>query len=184
MMAAAFRALPVIIVLAGALGGDVVAGVGVPSGQQHAQWNEVKWPFPLDQWGTGRAFHCAAARCGVEVDLYVRPKLGFCNCTNGVYDDDELDRVGDIELIGPQFSGLAAGRPVTVGWMKGRSRAFTVEGPYQPHSSALAIAFNDKCDVVVATVTARGDLPKAEREALNFLNSDLALRWTAAELGL
>ncbi len=67
--------------------------------------------------------------------------------------------------------------------MKGRSRAFTVEGPYQPRSSALAIAFNDKCDVVVATVTASSDLPTAEREALKFLNGELVLHWAAAELG-
>ena len=73
---------------------------------------------------------------------------------DGVSDDDELDRVGDLELLGQQFAGVAEGRPMTVGWMKGRSRAFTVEGPYQPRSAALAIAFNDKCDVVVATVTA------------------------------
>jgi hypothetical protein len=184
MTFAALRSLILVAALAGALGGDVMAGIGAPSGLQKVQWAEVKWPFPLDQWGTGRAFRCSAARCGVEVSLYVRPKLGFCNCANGVYDDDELDRVGDLELIGPRFNGLTAGREITVGWMKGRSRPFTVEGPYQPSSSALAIAFNDKCDVVVATVTANRDLSMAEREALAFLNGDLVLRWTAAQLGL
>jgi hypothetical protein len=143
----------------------------------------VKWPFPLDQWGTGRAFRCDAADCGVDVNLYLRPKIGFCNCTDGVYDDNELDRVGDLELLGPQFSGLAEGRAISVGWMKGRSRAFTVAGPYRQRRSALAIAFNDKCDVVVATVTAAGDLAKAEREALQFLNGERVLRWARAELG-
>ena len=39
-------------------------------------WTEVKWPFPIDQWGTGRAFACKAADCGSEVRLYVRAKLG------------------------------------------------------------------------------------------------------------
>jgi hypothetical protein len=181
MTAAAIRASVIIVALAGALGGDIA--VSAPTGRQHPQWAEVKWPFPLDQWGTGRAFRCSAANCGAEVNLYLRPKIGFCNCTDGVYDDNELDRVGDLELIGPQFSGVAEGRPVTVGWMKGRSRAFTIEGPYQSRSAALEIAFNDKCDVVVATVTAAGDVSRAGREALKFLNGERVLRWARAELG-
>jgi hypothetical protein len=47
-------------------------------------WAEVRWPFPIDQWGTGRAFVCKAADCGTEVSLYLRAKLGSCNCTTGV----------------------------------------------------------------------------------------------------
>jgi hypothetical protein len=177
--------LILVAALGGALGGDVVAGFGArPGGAGLTGWTEVKWPFPIDQWGTGRAFRCGAAQCGLEVNLYLRPKLGFCNCTDGVYDDDELDRVGDLELLGPKFSGVAQGRPVAVGWMKGRSRAFVVAGPYRRSSQALAIAFNDKCDVVVATVIAGHDATLAERAALDFLNGDLVLRWTAAQLGL
>ena len=49
--------------------------------------------------------------------------------------------------------------------------------------TALAIAFNDKCDVVVATVVAN-DMAAAERAALSFLNGDLVLRWAEKELGL
>ena len=47
----------------------------------------------------------------------------------------------------------------------------------------LALAFNDKCDVVVATVVA-DDISTAERAALGFLNGDLVLRWAEKELGL
>jgi hypothetical protein len=47
----------------------------------------------------------------------------------------------------------------------------------------LAIAFNDKCDVVVATVLSE-QAAAAERAALSFLNSDLVLRWAEKELGL
>jgi hypothetical protein len=183
MTAAVLKALPLMIALTGAVGGDVLAGNGAPAAAPHPHWVEGKWPFPIDQWGTGRAFQCNAEACGVTVNLYLRPKLGFCNCARGVYDDAELDRVGDVVLMGPQFSGVAEGRPVSVGWMNGRSRAFIVTGPYQPPSSAAAIAFNDKCDVVVATVTADADLTRGEREALRFLNSDLVLHWARAELG-
>ncbi|HEX2511607.1 MAG TPA: hypothetical protein VHK44_03320, partial [Xanthobacteraceae bacterium] len=90
-------------------------------------WTEVKWPFPLDQWGRGRAFHCKAADCGSEVNLYLRPKIGFCNCTTGVADDEELARVGDVDLIG-EASALGPGRPIGVHWMKGRSRGYAVGG--------------------------------------------------------
>jgi hypothetical protein len=186
MTAVALKILPVVAALAGGVGGDVLASNrdgGTAGASLHPHWVEVKWPFPIDQWGTGRAFQCGAADCGATVNLYLRPKIGFCNCSRGVYDDTELDRVGDVELIGPRFSGLGDGAPVTVGWMQGRSRAFTVTGPYQPTSAAAAIAFNDKCDVVVATVTAAGNLSSAQRAALNFLNSDPVLRWARAELG-
>jgi hypothetical protein len=185
MTAAVLKMWPLMVALAAGVGGDVLAsnGGGAPGGPPHPHWTEVKWPFPIDQWGTGRAFQCDADACGVTVNLYLRPKIGFCNCSRGVYDDTELDRVGDVELIGPTFVGIGEGKPVSIGWMKGRSRAFTVAGPYQPTAAAAAIAFNDKCDVVVATVTAAGDLSSGQRVALQFLNTDLVLGWARAELG-
>ena len=174
--------------LAGLLASDMATigeGQRAPTAPMRATWSEVKWPFPLDQWGIGRAFQCRAADCGSELNLYLRAKLGFCNCTTGVSDDAELDRVGDLELLSEKFEGLREGRPITVGWMNGRSRGYLVTIPYAAPRTALAIAFNDKCDVVVATVVApRDQLPAAERVALDFLNGDLVLRWTEQELGL
>ena len=176
--------------LAALLAGDAMT-VGV--GQQPANaakpaaksaiWTEIKWPFPLDQWGTGRAFQCRAADCGGEISLYLRAKLGFCNCATGVSDDTELDRVGDLELLSDKFKGSSDGRPIAVGWMNGRSRPYQVAVPYASPRSVLAIAFNDKCDVVVATVVAE-QAQAAERAALDFLNGDLVLRWAETELGL
>jgi hypothetical protein len=160
-------------------------GAAPPDPALRPVWSEVKWPFPLDQWGTGRAFTCRAADCGAEIHLYLRAKLGFCNCATGVADDAELDRVGDLELFSDKFKGLSDGRFITVGWMKGRSRPYQVDMRYGAPRNALAIAFNDKCDVVVATVAAdRARLAAAERAALDFLNGDLVLRWAEAELGL
>jgi len=180
-MIGTLRALPVIVALVGGVGGDGLASNGTDAPAPY--WTEVEWPFPVDQWGTGRAFRCSAAACGATVNLYLRPKIGFCNCAKGVYDDGELDRVGDIALIGPRYVGLGEGRDVAIGWMKGRSRAFAVTGPYQPPAAAAAIAFNDKCDVVVATVTADADLSRAARAALGFLNTEAVLGWARAELG-
>src|ERR1051326_945557 len=70
-------------------------------------WSEVEWPFLMDQWGKGKAFQCKAADCGTDVNLYLRAKIGFCNCTTGVSDDDELSRVGDIAIIGGNVAPLA-----------------------------------------------------------------------------
>jgi len=174
--------------LAGLLASDMVTvgrGQQPVDGSIRAVWTETKWPFALDQWGVGRAFECRAADCGVAINLYLRAKLGFCNCTTGVADDTELDRVGDLELLSDRFQGLSDGRPITVGWMNGRSRPYQVTLAYAAPRTALAIAFNDKCDVVVATVIAdRSDLPAAERAALHFLNGDLILRWAEQEFGL
>jgi hypothetical protein len=169
-----------------ALALGLVAGATTPARQSAADsalWTEIKWPFPLDQWGTGRAFRCRSADCGADMELYLRAKLGFCNCTTGVADDAELDRVGDLELLSSTFKALGDGRPVSVGWMKGRSRPYRVARPHSSPRTALAVAFNDKCDVVVATVVT-DDVAAAERAALGFLNGDLVLRWAVKELGL
>ena len=93
-----------------------------------AVWNEVAWPFPIDQWGKGKAFRCHAADCGTEVSVYIRPKIGFCNCSTGVADDEELDRISDFDLFNNTLSPLGAGREISVAWMKGRSRPYSIAG--------------------------------------------------------
>ena len=141
-------------------------------------WTEATWPFPIDQWGQGWAFQCKAADCGVDVNLYLRPKIGFCNCQTGVADDEELDRVSDIDLVGSERSALGPGRPITVHWMKGRSRGYTVGAPSA--KSVLSLAFNDRCDVIVATVVAGNEPVAQEQAVLEFLNGDLVLHWAEA----
>lgn len=146
-------------------------------------WTEVEWPFAMDEWGKGKAFRCAAAQCGADVNLYVRAKIGFCNCTTGVADDDELHRLSDFRLMGDKPSALGPGREISVRWMKGRSRAYLTGD--RSHSTALAIAFNDRCDAVVATVVTARDRPDlVEPSAIAFLNSDKIIHWATDTLGL
>jgi hypothetical protein len=174
------------VALAGLLAGDA-ATVGVGRGDQTVRpaWTEVKWPFLMDQWGFGRAYRCGAADCGVEINVYMRAKIGFCNCASGVSDDEELDRVGDLELFSDKFVALAGGQTISVGWMSGRSRPYRVAIPYGVPRDMQAIAFNDKCDVVVATIDATGDrLLTAERLTLDFLNGAQVLGWVKRELGI
>ena len=148
-----------------------------------AVWTEVKWPFPLDQWGLGRAFRCPAADCGTEVDLYLRAKLGFCNCATGVSDDAELDRVGDLELLSDKFKGLRDGRPITVGWMNGRSRPYEVDMRYARAAHRARHRLQRQVRRGGRDRRRRPTLPAAERAALDFLNGDVVLRWAEKELG-
>jgi hypothetical protein len=148
-------------------------------------WTEVTWPFPIDQWGTGRAFACNAADCGAEVKLYLRAKLGSCNCATGIADDADLDRMSDFDLVGGEVSPLGAGRPIAVAWMKGRSRAYTLTARNRPGKSALSVAFNDRCDMIVATaVLPHGRPATIERRVIEFLNSGSVLHWAEVALGL
>jgi hypothetical protein len=148
-------------------------------------WIEVPWPFPMDQWGYGKAFACKAADCGTEATVYLRAKIGFCNCSTGVADDEELDRISDFDLIGGRPSAQAPGHPITVAWMKGRSRAFNAEGAMGAKVSALSVGFNERCDAIVATaVVAPGRAAEVEAAVLAFLNSRTVLRWAEVTLGL
>jgi hypothetical protein len=173
----------VIVLLVASIGGYAAFLAKKPPEDTHRPvWTEAAWPFPVDQWGGGWAFQCKAANCGIDVNLYLRPKIGFCNCQTGVADDEELDRVGDIDLIGSGRSALGPGRPITVHSMKGRSRGYEVDAPSA--KSVLSLAYNSRCDVVVATVVAGGDPVGQEQAVLEFLNGDLVGNWVEQVLGL
>ena len=183
-----FRRTVVFAALASALVAATAAASWIAD-QGHAQlklapvWTEIAWPFPMDEWGTGKAYRCAAANCGHEVEVYLRGKLGFCNCTTGVADDAELDRLSDFQLIGGSTVPLAEGRPVRVAWMKGRSRAFALPG-FISRQVMMSVAFSNECDALVATAVFEQDVaPSAEPQVLAFLNGVTVARWAKAELG-
>jgi len=165
------------------VGGRAPALAGITAKAVKPAWTEAQWPFPMDEWGQGKAFQCTAADCGVETNLYIRAKIGFCNCTTGVSDDEELDRLTDFRLMGDKLVAVGAGRPIDVAWMKGRSRAYA--GAADRGRSALAVAFNDRCDAIVATVMVANGRPLAmESSALEFLNGPTIRRWAEVTLGL
>ncbi len=180
---------------AGLLLGGVVSAALVAAALRHSDgpgstlstaspsWTEVQWPFPLDQFGRGKAFRCEAADCGAPVRLYVRAKIGFCNCTTGVADDEELERIGDLDLLGDKVAAQGAGRPIAVGWMKGRSRSYAFnEGSSR---SALSIGYNDRCDAIVATAVVQRDrADDVEVAVIQFLNAPAVMQWIEKTLGL
>jgi hypothetical protein len=163
-------------------GGSLSAG-GVTSALEPA-WAETKWPFLLDQWGTGKAFVCQPADCGVRVEVFVRPKIGFCNCNTGVSDDNELERVADTDLISEKVRPAGPSSPLKVGWMHGLSRTYQVSGD-KPGERLLSVAFNDECDVVVALASLGKADPAAVTPAVvAFLKSTPMVLWAKKELGL
>jgi hypothetical protein len=166
--------------IAGFAGVLAVRGTSGAAPTGGVAFHEEKWPFLLDEWGVGKAFGCVAANCGVKVDVYVRPKIGFCNCTTGVADDQELERVADTALVADDAPPTGPGHVVRIGWMKGLSRAYQASG-----ANLISVAFNNQCDVVVAVASlGAGDPTAIEPAVIAFLGSEPMLQWTRHELGL
>jgi hypothetical protein len=145
-------------------------------------WREIAWPFPRDGWPAGRAFHCDGRSCGDEVELYVRPKIGFCNCDSGVADDDEVDRVADLDLISERFVPLEPGVVTQIADMHGRSRTYDLNMPDGSRHAAIGIAVSHRCDLLVAVAQGKGDAPAVQRAALDFLASGDMARWMTSAM--
>jgi hypothetical protein len=145
-------------------------------------WQEIAWPFPRDGWPAGRAFRCNDATCnGIEV--YVRPKLGFCNCDTGVADDDEVDRVSDLDLISPLFVPLRAGEPIRVADMPGRARAYDLRMDEARHV-AVGIALSHRCDLLVAVAHGTAGASDVQVAAVALLDSNQIRRWVQSAMQL
>ena len=84
--------------------------------------------------------------------------------------------------MGDKLVANGAGRPIDVAWMKGRSRAYLASDRGR---SALSVAFNDRCDAIVATVVVANSRPLAvEGGVLEFLNGQTIRHWAEVTLGL
>ncbi|GKQ54366.1 hypothetical protein [Bradyrhizobium sp. Ce-3] len=175
------RAWPVIAAMFLALGGlSTVAGYEMAP-PRAAQWREIAWPFPRDGWPAGRAFRCGAAECGAEVEIYLRPKLGFCNCDSGVADDDEVDRVSDVDMISPRFAARKAGDVVDVADMHGRIRAYDLGMPKEKRI-AIGIALSHRCDLMAVVAQGNGDAAQVQRATLALLGSEEITKWMTAAM--
>jgi hypothetical protein len=147
-----------------------------------AGWREIAWPFPRDGWPAGRAFRCDVASCGEEVELYLRPKVGFCNCDTGVAEDDEVDRVADLDLISERFNPLEPGKAIQVADMPGRIRNYSLQMTDGSQHAAIGIAVSRRCDLMVAAAHGTGPAPALQRVALDFLAKGDVTRWMTSAL--
>ena len=175
------RRLPVIVVAVLAIG--ALSGVAA---YQHARpqgWHEISWPFPRDGWPAGRAFRCGVAFCGDDVELYVRPKIGFCNCDRGVADDDEVDRVADLDLMSERFAPFEPGQVVRVAEMPGRLRTYDLRMTDGSRHAAVGIAVSRRCDLLVAVAQGKGAVAGVRQVALEFLGTSDMARWMISAMG-
>jgi hypothetical protein len=170
------------VVIAAVLALGAFSGGAENAQPRSERWQEIAWPFPRDGWPAGRAFRCDAASCGAAIELYVRPKLGFCNCDTGVADDDEVDRVADLDLISARFAPQAPGRPVVLAGMHGRTRAYALELPDGSRRAAIGVALSRHCDLLVAVAQGTGVVAQVEGAALQFLELPATTKWLMAAL--
>ena len=152
------------------------------AGPRAGEWQEIAWPFPRDGWRAGKAFRCGAVVCGQEVEVYVRPKIGFCNCDIGVADDDEVDRVADLDLVTPRFLPREVGQVVRVADMPGRIRAYDLTMSDGSRYTAVGIAVSRRCDLLVAVAKGSGDASGVQHAALVFLATDKMTSWMVAAM--
>jgi hypothetical protein len=179
-----------LIILIGALTFGAVSGVAAyhkvraqEESAPDARWREIAWPYPRDAWPAGRAFRCDASSCGGAVEVYVRPKVGFCNCEAGVADDDEVDRVADLDLISERFSPRGAGRVVHLADLSGRARDYELKMSDGSEHGAIGIALSHHCDLLVAVAQGEPAAPDLQRIALAFLASGEMHHWMMVSLG-
>jgi hypothetical protein len=164
-----------ICVLAGVAGSE-------PARSDIEGWREIAWPFPRDGWPAGRAFRCALESCGDEIEVYLRPKIGFCNCEAGVADDDEVDRVADLDLMSERFVALEPGQVIRIAGMPGRLRSYDLQMADGSRHSAVGIAVSRRCDLLVAVAQGKGTATEVQRAALDFLARDAVTQWMTSAL--
>ncbi|MCK1391647.1 hypothetical protein [Bradyrhizobium sp. 1] len=148
--------------------------------EEVVHWREIAWPFPRDGWPAGRAFRCDGTCAGAE--LYVRAKRGFCNCDSGVADDDEVDRVADIDLISPRFAAVAPGEEVSFNELRGRARRYDLDMSDGVGHAAIGVAVSRRCDLFVAAAQGRGEASGMQRAMLAFLETQEMRGWVLATL--
>ena len=171
------------IVALGALSGAAAYQHVAPrQDERTGAWQEIAWPFPRDGWPAGKAFRCGVAACGGEVEVYVRPKMGFCNCDRGVADDDEVDRVADLDLMSEHFAPRAPGDVVRIADMSGRIRAYDLTMSGGLRHTAIGVAVSRRCDLLVAVAHGRADAPELRRAALELLATREMTRWAMAAM--
>jgi hypothetical protein len=145
-------------------------------------WREIAWPFPRDGWPAGRAFRCDASACGSTVELYVRPKIGFCNCDTGVADDDEVDRVADLDLMSQRFVPREAGQVIQISDMSGRARSYDLKMVDGSDHTAVGFALSHRCDLMVAVAQGEGTAAGVQRAAVEFLTSIDMTHWMSSAM--
>jgi hypothetical protein len=81
----------------------------------------------------------------------VRPKLGFCNCSDGVTDDAEVDGATDLWLLSDTYAPVSPGHSIKVAEWNGRTRQYTLSSSSR-YRSAAGVALSAGCDLISITL--------------------------------
>jgi hypothetical protein len=148
-----------------------------PSFGKDMPWRPTAWPFPRDAWPQGRAW-----RRGT-LEVYVRPKIGFCgNCETGVTTDEEVDRVTDVDLLDERFAPVREGRAVRIGALPGRARLYRYERAIGGIRLVEGIAVSQKCDLVIAVIAGNLSDERERAAAYRLLESSTVQDWIGEQL--
>jgi hypothetical protein len=164
----------------GLMAGMVALGLSegdTPLPGKDVPWRSIAWPFPRDAWLPGQAW-----RRGT-LEVYVRPKLGFCgNCDTGVVTDEEVDRVTDVDLLDDRFEPAREGAAVRIGALPGRARLYryTVIGGGTRHAEGIAVS--QKCDLVIAVIVGNLLDDRERTAAYRHLESSMVQDWISQQL--
>ena len=162
-------------------------GVGVAletSSRPSRPWREIAWPYARDAWPKGKAFKCAGPACEGAPVLSVRVKRGFCDCTSGVRDDDEVDRVADIDLITQDFIATEPGGVISIAHFAGRMRSYEYGDERGETRTALGLALAHNCDLIAISVSsARTNVETLKEQVIARLQSQDILKWVNRQLG-
>ena len=165
---------------AGLMAGMVALGLGEdepPSFSKDVPWRLIAWPFPRDAWLPGQAWRRGA------LEVYVRPKIGFCgNCETGVVTDEEVDRVTDIDLLDERFTPVREGSRIRITDLVGRARLYKYKLKNGAQRFAEGIAVSYKCDLVVAVIVGNVTDEKERKSAHRFLESNTVQVWVNQQL--
>ncbi len=163
-------------------------GAFAPSGWMTAfsrpNWQEVAWPFPQDGWPAGRAFRCNAAACGGALDVYVRPKIGLCNCSVGITGDAEVDAVSDVDMLAADFTPLGPGERVEMAGMIGLARPYQLVVPTGGMVHSAGMALSHRCDLVAAaSVGDAAGTPRANAAIASLISRAEIAQWLRDQMG-
>ena len=167
---------------AGLMAGMVALGLSEddpPSLGKDMPWRPIAWPFPRDAWPAGQAWRRGA------LQVYVRPKIGFCgNCETGVVTDEEVDRVTDVDLLDERFVPAKEGLAVRIGALSGRARLYRYKliGGGTRHAEGIAVS--KKCDLVIAVIVGNLLDERERTAAYRLLESSMVQEWISQELGV
>jgi hypothetical protein len=95
----------------------------------------------------------------------------------GVADDDEVDRVTDLDLMSERFVALEPGKAIRVAGMPGRLRTYDLRMSDGSRHAAIGMAVSRRCDLLVAVAQGTGAVSGIQRVALDFLGSSDMARW-------